>query len=78
MRLPFDRKRLLERSAVHDRALHAHPRAKSPADGIVETIELSEVVLKLARATGAAEHRPYDLTDKARLYVRPLRAVRGT
>jgi hypothetical protein len=77
VRLPFDRRRLAQRDAVDVATRRVNLSALTPAEGIMETVELSEVVHKLAVATGAAEKPPNDLAEKARLYVRPLRAARG-
>jgi hypothetical protein len=46
----------------------------SPAECFMQTLELCEVVGKLASAT-VSQQPASDLEAKARLYVRPLRAV---
>jgi hypothetical protein len=45
----------------------------SPAESFVQTLELSELVLELARATGSATES--DLAEKAARYARPLRLI---
>ena len=77
MQLPFDRKRLAERDALDRAARRVDVNVEFAAQGLMATIELSEVVRKLAAATGAGQDPPHDLADKARLYVRPLQAARG-
>jgi hypothetical protein len=74
--LPFDRNRLAKRNALDDAQRRSAAAHVSPREGILEVIELSEVVRKLALATGAGQHSVDDLAEKARLYVAPLRAAR--
>lgn len=49
---------------------------RSPAEGLVAVLELSEAVRKLALATGSSDAAEGDLPDKARRYARPLAVVR--
>ncbi len=50
---------------------------RSPRQGMLEVLELSDVVRKLALAAGSAQQPVEDLAEKARLYVAPLRAARA-
>ena len=78
MLLPFDRERLAKRNALDDAQARSATADLSPRQGILEVIELSEVVRQLALANGAGQHSVDDLAEKARLYVAPLRAARAT
>jgi hypothetical protein len=72
---PFDKTRLAERNELDAR--NERTRApRDPAAGIAEVLELSETVRRLAQATGAVDQGA-TLADKARLWVRPLRALVG-
>jgi hypothetical protein len=74
--LPFDRNQLAKRNALDDAQGRSAAAHVSPGQGMLEVIELSEVVRELALATGAGQHSVDDLAEKARLYVAPLRAAR--
>lgn len=76
MLLPFDRNQLAKRNALDDAQGRRAAAHVFPGQGILEVIELSEVVRRLALATGAGRHSVDDLAEKARLYVAPLRAAR--
>jgi hypothetical protein len=75
--LPFDRERLKTRNAIDSEQERAASERRSPVQSFVETLELCEVVGRLASATGS-EPSPSDLEAKARLYVRPLRVAMGS
>jgi hypothetical protein len=73
MQPPFDRTQLAERSELD--ALDERTRTpRDPAAGVAEVLDMSEPVRRLAQATGAVEQSA-TLAEKARLWVRPLRAV---
>jgi hypothetical protein len=75
--LPFSRNRLRERNAIDAAEELAEARRRSPSERLEQTLELSNLVRELARATGADrladEHA--DLEEKARLYAEPLRVL---
>jgi hypothetical protein len=77
MRAPVNREQLRLRNAQDARDENAAAMERSPAEGMVAVVELSDVVRKLAIAN-TAEDAGYDLERKAWLYVRPLRAVLRT
>mgnify|MGYP007065750999 CR=1 FL=1 len=74
MVLPLDRERLKSRNELDSEQERAASDRRSPVQSLVETLELCEVVGRLASATGS-EPSPSDLEAKARLYVRPLRVA---
>ena len=74
MLLPFDRERLKLRNARDAEQEVAAAVEKTPEQGFVETIEVSEVVRQLAVATGS-DSAASDLAAKSRLYVGPLLAA---
>jgi hypothetical protein len=51
--LPFDRERLKTRNAIDSEQDRAASDRRSPAQSLVETLELCEVVGRLASATGS-------------------------
>ena len=71
---PFDRERLKQRNALDVEQGALASAEKTPAERFEETIEVSELARELALATGTAAETD-DLETKARLFVRPLRAV---
>ena len=73
---PFDREALKERNASDLAAERARAASRSPAEGLLDTLELSELVRELARASNADCPASHDLEAKADLYVRPLKAAR--
>ena len=74
MELPFDRERLKRRNTIDSDEERAAAGRRSPGESLMETLELCEVVAKLASAT--VRDRPVpELEAKARLYVRPLRSA---
>jgi hypothetical protein len=79
--LPFDRTRLRERNALDDAEDRAAAAHRSPAERVAMSLELSQLVRELSRATGSAQvaDEATDLAEKARLYAAPLRilAARG-
>ncbi len=76
MRLPPTGERLVERNRL-DRQQAIEEAAKlPPAERLRQTLELSELVRRLARATGASGESGSSLEEKARLFARPLRLVR--
>ena len=74
---PFDRDQLAKRNVLGEAQARGAAAHRSPRQGTLEVIELSEVVRQLALATGAGQHPAEDLAEKARLYVTPLRAARA-
>jgi hypothetical protein len=73
--LPFDREKLRRRNAADAEAERAVASVRSPEQGFLETLDLSEVVSELAAATAGEQLLVDDLEAKARLYVLPLRAA---
>lgn len=71
---PFDRERLKQRNSIDAKQEAATSGNKTAAQRFADTLEVSEVVRELAAATGT-EVATNDLEAKARLYVRPLRAM---
>ena len=71
---PFNRERLKQRNSIDAEQEAATSGDKTPAQRFADTLEVSEVVRELAAATGT-EAATNDLESKARLYVRPLRAM---
>jgi hypothetical protein len=73
--LPFDRARLRARNAIDDAEQLTEAARLSPSQRIEQSLELSQLVIDLARAAGAPEgQREVELAEKARLFVAPLRA----
>jgi hypothetical protein len=77
VQLPFDREKLRRRNLADRDDERLAAAARSPADGLRDTLEVSEVVRSLARATLGEPSATDDLAEKARLYARPLRAAQG-
>lgn len=75
VQLPFDRERLRQRNRADEADERSAGSLRGPAEGLLDALELSAVVSALAQATCGAEVAADDLAEKARLYVRPLRAV---
>ena len=73
--LPFDRSRLAERNAL-DFEDDVRWAPRTPAEALLEALELSETVLLMATAAGTVRDTE-TLEDKARLYVRPLKCSLG-
>jgi hypothetical protein len=67
---PLDRERLQLRNALDAEQAVAAAVEKTPSERFMETVEVSEVVLELAVATGSSAVS--DLEAKSRLYSRPL------
>ena len=74
MDLPFDRQRLEKRNAIDSDEERAAAGHRSPGESFIETLELCEVVARLASAT-LSERPATALEAKALLYVRPLRVA---
>jgi len=75
MQAPVKREQLGVRNALDAEDERAAASARSAAQGVVDVVELSDIVRKLAAAAGAPPARVDDLEQKARLYVRPLLAA---
>lgn len=76
MLLPFDRARLRARNAIDDAEQLLEAARLSPSQRTEQSLELSQLVIDLARAAGAPEAlREIELAEKARLFVAPLRAL---
>jgi hypothetical protein len=73
--LPFDRDQLRKRNAADVDAERTAASTRSPEQGFLDTLELSEVVSQLAAATAGDQFLVNDLEAKARLYALPLRAA---
>jgi hypothetical protein len=74
--IPFHRDKLRERNALDEAEEIAEAALKTPSERLARTLELSDLVSALSRATGArALAPPSDLAEKSRLYARPLRAL---
>lgn len=73
---PFDRDRLRERNLRDQTEDRAAAAARSPAERLEHSVELSDFVRALSRATGAEASTPAtDLAEKSRLYAHPLRIL---
>jgi hypothetical protein len=73
--LALHRSNLADRNARdRDDEIEAAGHA-SPSEAFLQTLELSELVRQLARATGTVP--PDDLAAKAQLYAWPLRVLLG-
>jgi hypothetical protein len=74
--LPFDRRRLRQRSDLDERDELVSARDETPEERFLLSLELAELTRELAQAAGADwVTREYDdLAEKSRLYAVPLRA----
>jgi hypothetical protein len=73
---PFDKARLAERNARDDAEAIADAAAKTAEERIAETLELSQLVLELARANGVEPTlRPVGFGREARLWARPMQLL---
>ena len=77
MILPFNRARLQERNALDEAEEQAAAAQRTPGERVEMSLDLSQLVRELARATGAdqATSTRSDLAEKARLYAEPLRIL---
>jgi hypothetical protein len=75
--LPFDRARLRERNKLDAEEEIVEAQALAPAQRVAEVLEMGDLLLDLADATGASRHseRADPLSEKARLYAEPLRRL---
>ena len=73
---PIKRSHLSERNALDAKAELEAATLRSASEGFLQALELSDVVLALAAATGARDDT--DLVDKAALYARPLQLLART
>jgi hypothetical protein len=70
------RQQLRARNALDVEDERGAAEVRTPEQGLVLVLELSEVIRELARANGVANAPEGDLEEKAWLYARPLRALR--
>lgn len=79
MILPFDRERLRARNALDDAEAREDAARRTPAERVLRSLELSQLVRDLARAAGTLEpvDAEADLAEKARTWVTPLRLLAG-
>jgi hypothetical protein len=78
MKLPFDRERMRERNLLDDIGEIELTAAQAPAERFEATLTLSNLALALFRGNPDAPvlDRLEDITEKARLWAAPLRAIR--
>ncbi len=76
MLLPLRREALRAKAELDDLAEFAQAREESPAERLALSIELSDLTYELAESAGAEWlESEVDLEEKARRYVRPLKAA---
>jgi hypothetical protein len=75
--LPFNRRRLRQRSELDERDELVAAREETPEERFLLSLELAELTRELAQAAGADWVRGecHDLSEKSRLYALPLRAA---